>query len=129
MKFMTMVVTTNGNAAGAPPPSLMQAIGEMGMEAVKAGVMVENGGMGDEGTMMLTDDEIAFKDGPFAEAKEILGGYAVYDLPTREEAVAFARRFLELHRQHWKGWEGSVQILQLLDMSRPAFEQAYEGGK
>jgi len=45
-------------------------------------------------------------DGPFTEAKEIVGGYAQFELKSKEEAVASAVRFMELHKKHWPGWEG-----------------------
>ena len=52
-------------------------------------------------------------DGPFAEAKEQVGGYAIYELDTDAEIVQWTQRFIELHRQHWPEWDGEVTILQL----------------
>jgi len=49
-------------------------------------------------------------DGPYAEAKEVIGGYAVLEVGSLEEAVEHARRFMELHREHWPGWEGETEI-------------------
>ncbi|MDB5507170.1 MAG: hypothetical protein JWR75_1808 [Devosia sp.] len=117
MKFMTTVVTTNGNAAGAPPPELMQAIGKFGMEAMQAGVLIETGGMGLEATVTVTDAEVVAQDGPFAETKELLGGYAIYELPNRDAAMDWVQRFADLHRSHWKGWEGRIEVMQLMSMS------------
>ena len=54
-------------------------------------------------------------DGPFTETKEVVGGYAVYDLKSKEEALEWTKRFMDLHRQHWPGWEGEAEI-------RPMFE-------
>jgi hypothetical protein len=48
-------------------------------------------------------------DGPFTEAKEVIGGYAVYAVKSKEEALEWARRFMALHQEHWKGWEGEVE--------------------
>lgn len=56
-------------------------------------------------------------DGPFSEAKEVIGGYAVYSVKSKEEAVEFARRFMELHREHWPGWEGETELRQIFDPS------------
>lgn len=112
MKFLTMVTTTNPDKAGAPPPSLFQAIGELGMEAAQKGVMVENGGMAYAGTVRIKSDQLVV-DGPFTEAKELLGGYAIYDVATEAEAVEWCERFMQLHKQHWPGWEGEVVIREL----------------
>jgi len=45
-------------------------------------------------------------DGPFTEAKEVFGGYAIFELKSKKEAVERAVAFMELHKQHWPGWQG-----------------------
>ncbi|MNL67891.1 YCII-related domain protein [compost metagenome] len=52
-------------------------------------------------------------DGPFAEAKEMVGGYAVYELDSEAEIVNWTERFVDLHRKYWPEWDGEVTILQL----------------
>ncbi len=52
-------------------------------------------------------------DGPFAEAKEVVGGYAVLEAKSRAEALEATRQFLQLHQQHWPGWEGECEIREL----------------
>ena len=52
-------------------------------------------------------------DGPYAEGKEVAGGYAIIEVRSHEEAVENARRVIELHLEHWPGWEGSVEIRQM----------------
>lgn len=117
MKYMTTVVTTNPEQAGGQPPAeLMGAIGALGMEAAQAGILVGSGAMGLDSTIDLIDGEITVTDGPYAETKETVGGYATYELPSREQAIEWARRFVELHRVHWPGWEGRVEITALIDM-------------
>ena len=49
-------------------------------------------------------------DGPFAESKELVGGYAVYELPTKAEALEWATRFANLHTEHWPEWEGDIEL-------------------
>lgn len=115
---MTTVVTTNPEVSGNQPPAeLMGAIAGLGMEAAQAGVLVGSGGMGLDATIDLIDGEITVTDGPFAETKEMIGGYATYELPSRAQAIEWARRFVELHRVHWPGWEGKVEITALVDMN------------
>jgi hypothetical protein len=53
-------------------------------------------------------------DGPFTEAKEIVGGYAQFELKSKEEAIEGAVRFMELHKKHWPGWEGETEIRQMM---------------
>lgn len=116
MKFITFVTTTNPTEVGAPPPALMEAIVKLGMEAGSR--MVDTGGMSDTATVRIRSKQI-LTDGPFAEAKEVVGGYAIYDLPTEAEMMAWTERFAALHRDHWPEWEGEITIQQLHSFSMP----------
>jgi len=61
----------------------------------------------------LVDNTITVLDGPFTEAKELIGGYAVTEVRTKEEAIELGRRLLQIHLDNWPGWEGSCEIRQL----------------
>jgi hypothetical protein len=116
MRFMTIVKSAETSAP--PPQALMDAIGKLGEEAAREGVMVEMGGllptaMG--ARLRLAGGRLTATDGPFTEAKEVIGGYAVYAVKSKAEVLEWARRFLELHQVHWKGWEGEVELRQLYD--------------
>jgi hypothetical protein len=50
---------------------------------------------------------------PFTETKEIIGGYAQFELKSREEAVGPAVKFMELHKKYWPGWEGETEVARL----------------
>lgn len=116
MRFITMV--KSAETAGPPPQALMDAIGELGTEAAGQGVMVDMVGLLPTITgarVRLAGGKLAVTDGPFSEAKEVIGGYAVYAVRSRDEALDWTRRFLELHAHHWPGWEGEVEIRQLYD--------------
>jgi hypothetical protein len=116
MRFMAMVRSAEKSPAGPPPKALFEAIAKLGEEAAKAGVFVQMGGLGPtaQGAIVsLRGGEINVTDGPFTEAKEIIGGFAVYELPSKEAALKWARRFMELHRQLWPGWEGESEIRQM----------------
>ena len=52
--------------------------------------------------------------GPWTEAVEVAGGYSILEARSHEEAVEGARRVIELHKQHWPGWEGSVEVRPIL---------------
>ena len=117
MRFITMIKSVEGKF-GPPPPALMGAIAKLGEDAAKAGVLVETGGLmhTSKGAFLrLSNDKITLMDGPYAEAKELVGGYAIYDLKSKEEAIEWAKRFLATHKEHWKGWEGEVEIRQLME--------------
>lgn len=114
MKFLTMVTTLNPETATNPPPALMGAIMQLGMEA--GAKMIETGGMALAGKVTTRSGRMT-TDGPYAEAKEVLGGYAIYQLDSEAEAVQWSERFIDLHRQHWPEWDGEVTILDLQQFS------------
>ena len=114
MKFMTLV--KGAENAGPPPQALIDAIGRLGMEAGKSGVMVDMGGLMPSGVgarVRVAKGKLTITDGPFTEAKEVVGGYAVYSVGSREEAIEWTRRFMEAHREHWPGWEGETELRQI----------------
>lgn len=115
MRFITMV--KSAEKAGLPPPALMGAIAKLGEEAGKAGVMRGMGGCLPSATgarIRLSGGKLRVSEGPFGDA-EILGGYAFWEFESRQQAIEWSSRFLELHQQHWPGWEGEVELRQLLD--------------
>jgi hypothetical protein len=65
----------------------------------------------------VSGGKLTLTDGPFTEAKEVIGGYAVYQVKSREEAIKWTTRFMELHREHWSDWEGESEIRQIFDAS------------
>lgn len=116
MQFMIMVKGPEN--AGPPPQELMAGIARLGEEAAKAGVLVQTGGLMPSamGTRIrVARDKIAVTDGPFTEGKEVVGGYAVYELNSKEEAIEWTRRFMVLHRDLWPGWEGEAELRQIMN--------------
>ena len=114
MRFMTLVKSAENQ--GPPPPALMEAIGKLGEEAFGNGPMVQMGGLSPSAAstrVRLSNGKVVVTDGPFSEAKEVIGGFAVFELPSREAAVEAAKRFMEVHRQHWPGWEGETEVRQV----------------
>ena len=116
MRFMAMVKGCETNRM--PPPELMEAIDRLTQEGAKAGfVMIESGGLAPTAKggvrVRLDEGKVNVIDGPFSEAKEVVGGYAIYEAPTLEDAVMWTRRFMDLHRQHWPGWEGETELRQI----------------
>jgi hypothetical protein len=114
MRFLMMVKTAE--RSGPPPKELMEAMEKLAEEATKAGEMFDSGGLGPTAAgsrVRLTGGKITVTDGPFTEAKEVFGGYAMFELKSKEEAIERTRRFMELHHKHWPGWEGETEIRQV----------------
>lgn len=114
MRFMMLVKSAENSSP--PPKELMDAIGALAEEAVKAGTMVDSGGLAPTAVskrVRLSRGQINVLDGPFAEAKEVVGGYAQFEFKSKEEAVEAAVRFMELHKKHWPGWDGETEVRQI----------------
>ena len=68
------------------------------------------------GAVLRTDgDRASVIDGPFTEAKELVGGYAIAEVETFDQAVEAARGFLEMSARHWPGWSGEAEVRQIAD--------------
>jgi len=114
MRFMMIVKHTENQ--GPPPKQLMDAIAKLAEDEAKAGTMLGSGGLGPTAMgarVRLSGGKVTVIDGPFTEAKEVVGGYAQFDLKSKEEAVQSAVRFMELHKKHWPGWEGETEVRQM----------------
>ena len=116
MRFMMMVKSAENGAA--PPQELMEAIARLSAQHTKEGKVVARGGLAPMATssrVRLSGGKLAVLDGPFTEAKEVVGGYAVMEFSSREAAVQSAVEFMELHKKYWPGWEGETEVRQILD--------------
>ncbi len=91
--------STEPSAQDAPPPTpeLMEEMGKFVQESIKAGVMVATGGLAPKGTRVnLTAGKYTVTDGPYIEAKELMGGFAVISVKSLEEAIGWAKRFRDI---------------------------------
>jgi hypothetical protein len=114
MRFMMIV--KHAETQGPPPKELMDAIGRLAEEEAKAATMLGSGGLGPTARgarVRLSGGQVTVTDGPFTEAKEVIGGYAQFELKSKEEAIESAVRFMELHKKHWPGWEGETEVRQM----------------
>ena len=116
MRFMTFVKFDESMPFGPPTPELFEAMNRFATEGAVDGTLVEQGGLGssEQGAIVsLADGSITTHDGPFTEAKELIGGYAVIEVRSKDEAIELARRLLQIHLDNWPGWEGSCEVRQL----------------
>jgi len=119
MRFLTLVKCAE--TLGPPPQALLAAIGELGQEAAAAGVLVETGGLlptAAGARVRVEGGTVSVAPGPFSEVKEPATGYAVFNVRSREDAIAWSRRFMAAHKEHWPGWVGETEIRQIMDFPK-----------
>jgi hypothetical protein len=116
MRYMMLIKHFKDYDHAQVPAALYAAMGPFVEGLIKQGIMIDGAGlqpMAKATQVRLARGKIAVTDGPFAETKEIVGGYALCEFKTREEAVAMATQFMELHRIHWPAFEGLSEVRQL----------------
>ena len=105
MRFLSLVkVATAGIPEGGPSQELMTEMGKLITEMTKAGVLLDTAGLApvDEGVrVQIADGKMTVLDGPFAEAKEFIGGYALMQAKDLDEAVEWTKRFVAIHGGDW----------------------------
>src|SRR6185437_8027083 len=113
MRFMYIVKSAH---AGPPTPALLEAMHRLADREIKAGRMLDNGGLtplAAGAQVRIVDGQLSVVDGPFVEAKEVIGGYAVFELHSKEEALASAVEFMQLHKDFLPGWEGTCELREM----------------
>jgi hypothetical protein len=116
MRFMMLV--KGADNMGLPPKALLDAIDKSTAEALKAGTMITAGGLlpsAAGGRVRLSKGTLTVIDGPFTEAKELIGGFAIFEFKSKREAIESARDFMQLHQEHWPGWDGETEVRQMMD--------------
>ena len=111
MRFMYIV--TSPQPMTGPSPQLAAAIQTISEREIKAGRMIDNGGLMPlqaGARVRIADGKLSVIDGPFVEAKEVIGGYAIFELRDKDEALAMAKEFMQLHLDHMPGWEGTCEL-------------------
>lgn len=102
---------------GAPPQSFLDAMTRAAQDASRAGTLVDTGGLAPitrATVVRVSGGNVTVLDGPYAESKEVVGGYGVVEVATEEEAVERAVWLMNMHRDHWPGWEGEVEVRRIL---------------
>jgi hypothetical protein len=110
MRFMSIVTSAHFEP---PTPELLAAMNKLAEREIKSGRMLDMGGltplaMGARVT--IADGRLSVIDGPFAEAKEVIGGYSIIEAASKEEAVALAVEFMQLHKDFTPRWEGTCEV-------------------
>jgi hypothetical protein len=114
MRFMVIVKATKNSEAGKlPTQEEFEAMGKFTEELVNAGVVLEWGGLqpSSKGARVkFSGTKRTVIDGPFAETKELVAGYGILQVKSKEEAVEWAKRF-----PCSSGEEGEIEIRQLFE--------------
>ena len=113
MRFIMLIKHSESYRNQKIPQALNDAMGEFVGEGFKSGVLKDTAGL--KGTaegfrIRSSKNRLTTTDGPFTEAKEVIGGYALVEVANREEAMRTARQFMELHRVHWPEFEGECEV-------------------
>jgi hypothetical protein len=120
MRYLMFIKHAENSHQPAPPKPLMEAMEAFVAEGFKTGWLKDTAGL--KGTsesqrIRSKDGRLSVTDGPFAEAKEIIGGYAIVEAKSHDDAHEIARRFMELHRLHWPEFECEGEVRPIEEMS------------
>jgi hypothetical protein len=118
MKYLSFIRHPESHRDRTPPPALMEAMGKFVERSLKDGSVVDTGGLlpsKDGFRVRLAGRKITVTDGPFSEAKEVIGGWAILTAASKAEALRIATEFMELHRTHWPEFEGECEVRPMFD--------------
>lgn len=113
MRYMMFIKHTEDYRGKPIPPALIEAMGEFIGEYSKQGKFIDGAGLKSSHKgkrIRLRNGQLNVVDGPFTESKELVGGYAIVDVDSDEEALDIGMKFMELHRIHWPEFEGESEI-------------------
>ncbi|MBL8543235.1 MAG: hypothetical protein JNJ63_05455 [Hyphomonadaceae bacterium] len=111
MRYMYLV--SSAENSGPPPLKLMEELGKLAEQEMAAGRMVAQGGLlptAAGARIELRRGRVKVIDGPFTETKEVIGGFAIFEFATREEAIASGVNFMQMHAKYAEGWEGVCEM-------------------
>jgi hypothetical protein len=122
MRYMMFIKHTEDYRMEDVPQSLFDAMGEFVDKSMKNGSLIDTAGLQPTAKgkrVRLAGGKLTVIDGPFAETKEVVGGYALVEAKSKDEALALASQFMELHRVHWPAFEGECEVRPLESMGPP----------
>ncbi|MFR9770036.1 YciI family protein [Nocardia sp. SC052] len=114
MRYM-MLIRLDPDTSPEPDDALVEQVGKVIEEMTKAGVLLDTNGLHSitEATRVTqSGGKQTVLDGPFTESKEIVGGYCILQVKSKEEAVEWTSRFLAVHGPEW---DIEVEVRQIAD--------------
>jgi len=118
VKYLAFIRNAESYRQAGPPPALMEAMGRFVQKSLQDGSLVDTGGLlpsNDGFRIRLAKGAISVTDGPFAETKEVIGGWAILKANSKAEALRIAQEVMELHRTHWPEFEGEAEVRPMFD--------------
>jgi hypothetical protein len=118
MKCLMLIKHTESYRNQPPPKGLMDAMEKFVDQSFKSGILKDTAvlkGTSEGLRIRSRGGKLHVTDGPFTEAKEVLGGYALVEVKSKEEAREVARQLMELHRIHWPEFDGECEVRPLED--------------
>jgi hypothetical protein len=113
MRYMTFIKHTEDYRGKPIPEGLIKAMGVFIDDLAKKGKFIDGAGLKSSHKgkkVRMQGGKISVIDGPFAETKELVGGYSIIEADSDEEALEITRQFMELHRKHWPEFEGEAEL-------------------
>jgi hypothetical protein len=103
LRFLSMI-RVDENSGQVPSEELMHDMGKLIEEMTSEGSLIRTAGLRPtaEGVRVrLRSGKLSTVDGPFAETKEVIGGFAILEAGSMREAIELTRRFLRIHGDTW----------------------------
>jgi hypothetical protein len=103
MRFISMI-RVDENGGQVPSEQLMNDMGKLIEQMTREGTLIKTAGLRPavEGVRVrLRDGKLSTVDGPFTEKKEVVGGFAILEARSMQEAIELTKRFLKIHGDEW----------------------------
>jgi len=113
MKYLMLIKHAESSRNEPIPQGLNDAMGAFVGEGFKSGILKDTNGLRptSEGFRIRSSkNRLTVTDGPFTEAREVVGGYALVEVASRDEAMKLAHDFMEMHRVHWPAFECECEV-------------------
>jgi len=103
MRFLSMI-RVDEKTGQKPSQRLMDEMGKLMEEMIRNGSLISTAGLRPtkEGVRLRSNHgKLSITEGPFTESKEVIGGYAILEAKSKEEAIELTKRFLDVHGDEW----------------------------
>jgi hypothetical protein len=113
MKYLMLIKHAEASSLPSIPQALNDAMEEFVSKGFSSGTLKDTAGLKPTSAgykIRSSGGKLKTTDGPFTETKEIIGGYAMIETASDEEARELATQFMELHRVHWPAFECECEV-------------------
>jgi hypothetical protein len=113
MKYLSFVLSSEKYRNAQPPAAMMEAMGKLIEKFTTEGALLDTGCLAPSRNgfrMRLANGDLTTTDGPFAESKEVIGGWAILNADTKAEILRITTEFMDLHRKYWPEFEGECEV-------------------